>query len=700
MSRFSAPLLLAVLAGCPLTGLLAQSAPARPAAFVPASVAEPATDACRQSRLRDTAPGVGQLPANRTTSAFRAFEQLMNRYDVTSARLDLGLERTDNLLRPGSNVLTRARNVSATTPLDTIGFELNAGLTVDSLWVNGRRVPTARIERLTGGLIRTPVQPAIAPGATFTYRIWYRGAPGPTGGSFFGQGLTSVADPQFGNRVTWTLSSPFATSDWCPSKQVLTDKLDSVTVLVSTAPTNKVGSNGRLRRTDALPDGRVRYEWATVGPIAYYLISATVSDFVEHRAYAHPAGLPTPADSVLVLSYVYPNALAPYRAELDRTAGFIEAFSDKFGLYPFWREKYGHAMASIGGGMEHQTMSTMGGFSFTLTAHELCHQWFGDHVTCGSYRDMWLNEGFATYGEYVALQALATPANARQWLDYTRGQALATNASVVVPPTADTLDVARIFDGRSTYAKGGIVLHMLRHVRNDDAAFFAGLRTYQQQYGGRTAVTADLRRSLEASWGIPLGWFFNQWLTGAGAPRVAVRWNQVGENLVIESTQTVSLPNLTPFFRMPLEIDYVPGPGRAAVTVRVEQTQPVQTWTLPLAPGDVASTLAIDPRGWNLLSGRRIQRDVGLVLGLNPDATSESARLAVYPNPCTDLLTLPAAPHSRTAEVTDLTGRHVLTVTLPAGTTQLATAALPAGTYALRVIAPNGTTQRVRFSRQ
>ncbi|MBC7447236.1 MAG: T9SS type A sorting domain-containing protein [Hymenobacteraceae bacterium] len=675
----------------PLSGALAQTSRPLP----PITDFTAGADGCRATHIRTAQAATAQ----RVRVADPNHERLMNRYDVRWAQINIALERTTNEIGAGTSVLTRARNLSAAAPLDTIGFELNPGLTLDSLTVNGQRVPTARIERRASGDVRVRPLTPVPAGAMFDYVTWYHGVPAATGGSFFGQGITSDSDSRYGNPTTWTLSSPFATSDWCPSKQVLADKLDSVAVNVTTDATNKAGSNGLLRRTVPLAGGKMRYEWASRYPIDYYLPSVTVSDFQEHVQYAHPVNLPSAADSIPIISYLYanPQALTDAQPWLDLTAPLIENYSVKYGLYPFWEEKYGHCMAPIGGGMEHQTMSTMGGFGFTLVAHELMHQWFGDHVTCRSYRDMWLNEGFATYGEYVSIQALAPAGIDRQWLAGYRQQGLAFRGSVVLPATADTLSVPRIFSGQTTYAKGGLVLHALRHLINNDSVYFAGIRAYQRDFSHSTATTADLRASLEAAWNRPLGWFFDQWLYGEGFARANVRWNQVGQTLFVEVEQTATAPASVPFFRMPLEIDYVPGAGQPAVTVRLEQTQPTQLFTIPLPSGTTVSSISVDPRLWNLLQILRTRRD-NLLLA-NP-AELAVAPLTVYPNPCADVLTVPANIRPRTADVLDLAGRRVLRAALPAGADRLVTAVLAPGTYVLRLTEDGGTARQVRFSKQ
>lgn len=670
-------LLLALAA--PLSGALAQSAerPVRP----PFAAETPAPDAllragwsCHDGRIRSAT-------AQRATTTSVAHEQLMNRYDVEFSHLDLAVERTSTTIGAGSNVLTVARVVSATRTLDTIGFELHPSLTIDSVQVNGTRVPATRIQRVATGDVRVRPLTPVAAGSQFRYKVWYHGTPASTGSAAIGDGITSTNSTRWGNRVTWTLSESFSAYEWWPSKQVLTDKLDSVAVWVTTSASNKVGSNGVLEAVTPRPGGKVRYEWKTRYPTVYYLVSLAVAEYVDYTIYAKPFGMPR-NDSMAVVNYVYnnPQTLPTFQADIDDTPALIENFSLRVGIYPFWQEKYGHAMAPLGGGMEHQTMTTLGSFNFTLTAHELFHQWFGDHVTCRSWRDIWLNESFASYGEYIALEDLrAGTGEKEQWMQDAQQMAMQQPNGSVLLPAADSTDVGRIFDYRLTYKKGATVVHMLRHVLNNDSLFYAALANYQQEFAFGTASTRDMRISLENTAVRPLDWFFNQWIIGEGYPRLTVAWNQVGNTLILDNTQVSSAPASVPFFRMPLEYRFSFTNGQTQ-TVRLELTQAAQRWSLPLPAGATVNRVEVDPNKWNLLQLARLWRNNALQpTGLALAATTP--RLTLWPNPTTGTVRLSGVGAAPQVEVIDALGRVVRT--LPAATEE-ARLDLPAGLYVVR----------------
>ena len=374
----------------------------------------------------------------------------------------------------------------------------------------------------------------------------------------------------------------------------------------------------------------------------------------------------------------------------------LENFASLVGPYPFAKEKYGHCLVPTfpGAALENQTMTTLGSFEDPLLlAHELFHQWFGNSVTCASWEDMWLNEGFADYGAYLTAEAIA-PADARILLSE-------VNAFVLPEPdgsmrVADTLNAERIFDQRLSYKKGALVVHMLRYSLNDDAKFFRALRTYQRTYAGRTARTRDLQRVFEAEAGRSLQPFFDQWYAGEGYPTFNVRWNQAGNTLYLQSTETVSAPAVTPFFATDVDYQLTYADGTRQ-TVRLRQSQLVSGFSVPVT-GPVTG-LVVDPNQWILNGEGTIVRDNTLVLGTRSSAPV--ARLSVYPVPCREYLRLADLPaRAVAAEVVDGTGRVVLRQVVGAGHERLDTRGLRAGFYHLRLTDAQGQVSQARFARE
>src|SRR5690606_452711 len=343
---------------------------------------------------------------------------------------------------------------------------------------------------------------------------------------------------------------PFSAYEWWPCKQVLTDKADSVEVWITTDATNKAGSNGLLQQVVSLPNNKARYEWKSRYPINYYLISVSVARYVEYSIYANPTGAPQP---ILIQNYIYdnPQTLPNFQNDINQTADMLEAFSDLFGLYPFHEEKYGHCMAPISGGMEHQTMTTQGFFEFTLTAHELMHQWFGNYVTCASWEDIWLNEGFATYGEYLAYEKLVSRAAADNYMNSVHNNVKSQPGGSVY--VADIANENRIFSSRLSYNKGSTLVHTLRYLVNDDNLFFVALREFLFQFRFGTATSADLISVLESEIGMDFSDFVNQLFYGEGFPTYDVKWNYKNGNLYVENNQSVSAAATTPLFTLPVE---------------------------------------------------------------------------------------------------------------------------------------------------
>ena len=525
-------------------------------------------------------------------------------------------------------------------------FELHPSLTLDSVKVNG----LSTVETTNGTFKECALTNPIAANTMFTAEIWYHGTPTSTGPAAIGEGISTGQSPSWGNRVTWTLSEPYSAYEWWPCKQSLNDKIDSIDVWITVGDSLKAGSNGLLKQVTPIAGNKLRYEWKHRYPIDYYLVSATVAKYVDYSFYAYPDGS---ADSVLIQNYIYdnPQTLPYFKTQIDLTKNFIEEFAQLYGPYPFEQEKYGHCMAPFGGGMEHQTMTSQGNFSFELTAHELAHQWFGDKVTCASWKDIWVNEGFASYSEYVALQILQPNQALAHLNDYHQSALSELGGSVYVD---DTTDPGRIFSGRLTYDKGATLVHMLRFIVNDDAVFFQTLRNYLQAHAYRTATAEDVKAAFENAAPISLDHFFEDYYYGEGYPTFSLRWKKSSNGRIyLKLTQTASKPNVTPLFRIPVEIRFNSSAGDT--TLRVMSDAPEVFFEFEY--GRTATSAQIDPNQW-------ILNMTGSILQDNTLDVNESSlnNISIYPNPSNDKIYLDGFSIGETISITSLDGKVIRTL--------------------------------------
>jgi aminopeptidase N len=572
---------------------------------------------------------------------------LMNKYDMKFQHLNLNLERTGKSV--SGNVRSIAQVKSAT--LDTFGLELYSDLIIDSARVNGNLITPIRNSHAVNFILPNTLQQNDFIDAT----IYYRGTAPTLNGSAIGDGLNNGTSQSWGNQVTWSLSEPYSAYEWFPCKQQLQDKIDSVYVYVTTDATNKVGSNGLLTAVVNVGNKK-RYEWKSRHVIDYYLISVAIAKYVDYSIYAHPAGM---SDSILIQNYVYDNpaTLTNFKSVIDQTDDLIEFFSDKFGLYPFADEKYGHAMAPFSGGMEHQTMSSMGFFNFELVAHELGHQWWGDNVTCKTWNDIFINEGFASYCEHLALEQF-NPSSATSTMLQVHNNVMTQNGGSVYNP--DTVNVNRIFSSRLSYDKGSAIVHSLRFVINDDNLFFTALKNFQVQFANSTASILDFKTSVENSTGLNLTQFFNQWIFGEGYPTFTVRWNQIGSSFYLKNTETVSMSSVTPLFITPLEFRLTRSTGDTII--KVFQDALVKDYSFNI--NGTISNVTTDPNNWILNKGT-VTKDVNLV-GIKEN-NSNSNYISIYPNPASNTLNIKNIISSATKNydynIYDVSGKLILSGT-------------------------------------
>jgi aminopeptidase N len=570
-------------------------------------------------------------------------EKWLSAYDVKSYKLRLEVSNKNTVIQGSAWIIAKA-----TRTLDTVVFELQDALDISEIFINEDIRDSDFSTSLSfihhNDAIFIPLDRAYSEGETFSILILYGGEAGQNRGFF--AGISTARDHTYGFDVTYTLSEPHNAKDWFPVKQVLEDQIDSVTFELQCDNNLMAASNGLLLSIEEGNRNTHTFTWYTAYPIAYYLISFAVADY---RDLSFKAGLSGEGDSVLVQNYIYDTdeVLLDWEKEIRDTGPMITSFSKLLMDYPFAREKYGHAMAPMGGGMEHQTMTTINDFGFYLVAHELAHQWFGDYITCGNWQDIWINEGFASYLEYIAAQELRDQEAADGWMANAMSIALGETEGSVYVPVDEVDNTYRLFDYGLTYKKGAILLHMIRYHLDNDEVFFSVLRSYLHQYGNGLATGEDFREILEAESGVDFSCFFDQWYYGEGFPRFTIHWNQEGDSLRIRSEQATTAPAITPFFKTPFDLEIRYSDGREK---KIRLLQEVQIEDFNLEIDGLVKNLVFDPDD-------RILNSASVIHQLPPD------RVFTYgPNPVKDELYIQFinTAHIDKILITNMNGQEVM----------------------------------------
>lgn len=552
------------------------------------------------------------------------------------------------------------RCVWASDDRERVTLDLSDKLEVDAVLSGGDSLTFVHME----DVLAIDIPAELAGRDTFSFEVHYEGEPDQSG---FGAFARTYQYPSKDSvPVIWTLSEPYGASEWWPCKNSLVDKIDSIDIIVGTVEPNRVATQGVLVDTVRLGD-TVYYHWKHRHPIVSYLVSLAVTDY-EHWV---DTVVSTSGEVFGVEHYVYPRYAERAREQFAVTPAMINIFERWVAPYPFRDEKYGHAQFGWGGGMEHQTISSMGGFSTGLIAHELAHQWFGDAVTCGSWRDIWLNEGFATYWTALYFAEVEGDEKLKEWAD-------AAEQSIVRQPGGsvwvdDTTDVWRIFNGRLTYRKGGYLLHMLRWVLGD-TAFWTGVRSYYHSFKDSFARTSDLQRHLEMAADTSLDEFFADWFYGEGYPSYTVRYTQVGDTLFVSVEQETSHASVD-FFEMPLELGLY-GAGQSQF-VRLDHRYNHQVFRVPVS--FVVDSVVFDPHNWVLNGESVITKLEGVA--------DDTVKMRLLSNVVYDELVLLLAEGCADgrAVIYDTMGHRVVQRVVQVGTNRIPVEGLSQGAYILRL---------------
>lgn len=416
------------------------------------------------------------------------------------------------------------------------------------------------------------------PDDLISVRILYRAK--PHGGLFF---INATQDANTGVRKPaqiWTQGQPEDNHHWFACYDYPDDKA-TTEQYITTGASQIAISNGALVETINNPDGTRTFHWVMEQPHSSYLTSLVVGDYVK---------LVGSYKNVPLEYYTYRGTEGVARRAFSETPEMMRWFAEVLGYeYPY--RKYAQTIVStlpFFSGMENITATTHADTDIllntanaaqatrALVSHELSHSWFGNLVTCKSWKELWLNEGFATFmeasfvehkeGRDAYMQIMRNTARTYLQDDTRRRRPL------VYGRYRNPLE---LFDS-TLYQKGGFVIHMLRETVGDKI-FWKALNDYLNEYKYGTVETEDLKRVFERASGKRLDWFFDQWVYKAGYPELNVRYVYLpsSRQLLLDVQQTQRADENTPLvFQLPVEIEI--GTAKGVRTEHLEVTQRTQ----------------------------------------------------------------------------------------------------------------------------
>ena len=559
------------------------------------------------------------------------------KFDVHYYRLEMQIDFEHKQISGKTTI----RLSSLQNNLKTITLDFNSPMSVDS--IGGDAVDFIK-ER---DFLRLKLKKPHSKNQHIEVWIAYSGNPQVQGSVAFNFSRMTNQEP-----YVWTLSEPFGARQWWPCKDTPADKADSIDLFITVPEGNIVGSNGLLESVQQTTPGWQTFHWHESYPIATYLVSIVAGPYAHFSDYYHY----NTNDSMLLDYYVFPDQLNEAKVIFKEMHDYLKALSHFFGPYPFLKEKYGQAQFGWGGGMEHQTLTSIGKITPAwqfLYVHELGHQWFGDQVTCASWHDIWLNEGFASYSEALYAQWAGfkgQPAGLKAYLEYMNSQQFFDDGTIFIE---DTTKFENIF-GRIVYHKGSWVLHMLRKVMGDDY-FFEALKQYltdpRWTYG--SVRTENFKEICERVSGQDLEAFFNQWLYYPFYPKYEYEWeikNESGNYLLHLAIRQIQMQTL---YIMPIELRIVfKDLSDTLITVNNDQFTQEYQFSFNKEPIQVI----FDPNNWILDQHNEISPNP-LVQGMGFHR--------VFPNPSSSKVHIEMVYWQQKdfpIEIFDLNGRKIKTL--------------------------------------
>ncbi|HVS87574.1 MAG TPA: M1 family aminopeptidase [Candidatus Acidoferrum sp.] len=525
-------------------------------------------------------------------------------YDLQHSKIALRFDLDQKkVLGEVTHSLSILKDGTAKLSFDSVGLTIQSVTVYKTTGDHKAVSAAAKFETLSDKLIVPLPGPAKA-GEKFDVQIRFEGQPKKE--LYF-----ILPDKDYPDRPKqiWTQGESEDTRYYLPTYDYPNDRLTTETILTVPASWITV-ANGKLIGVSDAGSGLKTWTWRESLPSSTYLITVVAGEFEEVKDSWH--GVP--------VTYYAPKGRADrLPVNYGRTPAMIDLFSKKLGVdYPW--EKYAQSMVDdfVAGGMENSSATTNTSSSlkhpklaseFTtgedpLISHELGHQWFGDLVTCKDWGNIWLNEGFATFMEYVWIESHFPKdegeyerwRNAREWFHHAKLYSK--------PIVRHDFDDSSEFDGNA-YGKGGWVLYMLRHQLGEDA-FYRALKHYLEVNRGKNVVTADLVKAIEEAAHTNVDQFFSEWIYGAGAPKfdLSYSYDDAKHQVAVTVKQTQEREGRVGLFRIPTEVEITTPSGARLYPITISKE--AQTFSFP---ADSAPLLVLLDKGGHVLKSAEFHKE-------------------------------------------------------------------------------------------
>lgn len=453
--------------------------------------------------------------------------------------------------------------------------------------------------KTTPGKIVIALDKAYGPADIIAIRLKYTAT--PLKGVYFVAAESGTSSVNHSAQI-WSQGEAEEARHWFPSFDFPSDKATTEEYITANKDETVVGNGEFLGKVET-SEGKETWHYKMPVPHSTYLVSFVIGNYarVDDKYGDVPLGF-----------YVYPGKENTARNAFGQTKNMIGVYESLTGVaFPY--SKYDQTMVARFqfGGMENITATTFadteiffGDFEFgkgivtDLVSHELSHSWFGDMVTCKNWAELWLNEGFATYMEAAYREKAVGREN---YMDKIRSDAAEFLADDSITKKRHGLfnlragDVNALFDNAAvTYHKGGVVIHMLRETVGD-TAFWKGVNVYLDRHKFANVESTDLKKAMEEASGQDLGWFFDQWVYAAGAPKLDVRqtYSRRTKTMKITIVQTQVADEIVPAaFRLPVDFGITTASGKTLE--RIDVTKRIQSFSIKT--GAKPTSVALDEK--------------------------------------------------------------------------------------------------------